>query len=255
MVVLEVIRWCSEIKRWCCTTLKWGMDNPDVTPTSEINSHLYYSFVTVSSNHSPCPPSLVLLMLEKLSAHVIFNQFWTNGLALFQTLCDLLRTESTFSIHTHCHCGLMMPYGEMDMGQYCLRLRHVAWRQQAITWVNVELSSAWSVRSGDIHLGAAMNYHFNIWRHQSVFKTRLKTVFLESKPNLCIMLQKWVAATMSDSEDGSGDESFAGSRVSTLMGSFFFFTFQHNVNLVPMKPIWAVWYKTKFGSQNFGYQN
>ena len=48
-------------------------------------------------------------------------------------------------------CGLMTPYGSIDLGQHWLRKWHVAWRHQTITWTNVDLAS---VRSSDIHLRA-----------------------------------------------------------------------------------------------------
>ena len=35
------------------------------------------------------------------------------------------------------HCGLVMPYGDIDLGQHWHRLRFVAWWHQAITWINV----------------------------------------------------------------------------------------------------------------------
>ena len=39
------------------------------------------------------------------------------------------------------HCSLVTPYGDRDMGQHWLRQWLVAWRHQAITWTNVDLSS------------------------------------------------------------------------------------------------------------------
>ena len=45
------------------------------------------------------------------------------------------------------HCGLVMPYGDIELGQHWL----VVWQHQAITWTSVDLS--W-VRSTDIHLRA-----------------------------------------------------------------------------------------------------
>ena len=47
------------------------------------------------------------------------------------------------------HCGLVTPYGNRDLGQHWLRWWFVAWRHQAITRTNVDLSS---VTSKDIHL-------------------------------------------------------------------------------------------------------
>ena len=39
------------------------------------------------------------------------------------------------------HCSLITSYGDINMGQYCLRLWLVAWRHQDITWTNFDLSS------------------------------------------------------------------------------------------------------------------
>ena len=47
------------------------------------------------------------------------------------------------------HWGLVKPFGDIDLGQHWLRYWLVAWRHQAITWTNVDLSSA---RSSYIHL-------------------------------------------------------------------------------------------------------
>ena len=47
------------------------------------------------------------------------------------------------------HWGLVTAYGDNDLGEHWLRYWLVAWRHQAITWTNVDLSSVWS--SG-IHL-------------------------------------------------------------------------------------------------------
>ena len=47
--------------------------------------------------------------------------------------------------------GLVTPFGDIDLGQHWLRKWLVAWRHQAITWTNVDLSS---VRSSGIYLRA-----------------------------------------------------------------------------------------------------
>ena len=49
------------------------------------------------------------------------------------------------------HWGLVTPYGDVDLGQHWLRQWLVAWRHQAITWTNVDLSSD---KSHDIQLRA-----------------------------------------------------------------------------------------------------
>ena len=51
------------------------------------------------------------------------------------------------------HCCLLTPYGDINLGQHWLRLWLAAWRHQAITWTNVDLSS---VRSTGIHLRAIL---------------------------------------------------------------------------------------------------
>ena len=51
------------------------------------------------------------------------------------------------------HCGLVTPYGNINLGQLWLRQWLVAWRHQAITWTNIDLSS---VRSSGIHLSAIL---------------------------------------------------------------------------------------------------
>ena len=51
------------------------------------------------------------------------------------------------------HCGLVTPYGNINLGQHWLRYWLVAWRHQAITWTNVDLSS---VRSSGIHMSAIL---------------------------------------------------------------------------------------------------
>ena len=52
------------------------------------------------------------------------------------------------------HCGLVTPYGGIDLGQHWLRKWLVAWRHQAITWTNVDLSS---IRYSDIHWRTTSN--------------------------------------------------------------------------------------------------
>ena len=56
-----------------------------------------------------------------------------------------------FVLHTLTHWGLVTPYGDRDLGQHWLRRWLVAWRHQAITWTNVDLSS---VRSCGHHVRA-----------------------------------------------------------------------------------------------------
>ena len=40
------------------------------------------------------------------------------------------------------HCGLVMPYGDTEMGQHWLRLWLIAWQHLGITWTNADFSLA-----------------------------------------------------------------------------------------------------------------
>ena len=53
------------------------------------------------------------------------------------------------SLNVLTHCGLVMPYGDRDLGQHWLRWWLAAWWDQAITWTNVDLST---VRFSGIHV-------------------------------------------------------------------------------------------------------
>ena len=56
-------------------------------------------------------------------------------------MIDLLLTQ----------CSLVIPYGDIELGQHWPRWWLVDWRHHAITWTNVDLPS---VQSSDINLGA-----------------------------------------------------------------------------------------------------
>ena len=75
------------------------------------------------------------------------------------------------------HCGPLTPYGGRDLGQRWLRWCLVAWRHQAITWTNVDLSS---LRSRAVHLRANSLEISQL----SVTKTSLKIIFLRFYWNL-----------------------------------------------------------------------
>ena len=74
------------------------------------------------------------------------------------------------------HCGLVTPYGDIDPGQHWLRWWLVAWRHQAITWTNVDLSS---IRSSDIHLRSIL------WKvsQPSIIEISLKITYLKFHSN------------------------------------------------------------------------
>ena len=51
------------------------------------------------------------------------------------------RDKQVIAIFGLTHWGLLMPYGDIDLGQHWLRLWLDAFRHQAITWTNVDLLS------------------------------------------------------------------------------------------------------------------
>ena len=74
------------------------------------------------------------------------------------------------------YCGPVMPYGGKHLGQHWFRQWLVAWRHQAITWTNVDLS----LRSSDVHL-RAISLEIS---QPSVTNISLKIIFLRFYWNL-----------------------------------------------------------------------
>ena len=70
------------------------------------------------------------------------------------------------------HLGLATPYGDICLGQHWFRQWLVAWRHQAITWFNVDVSS---VKSCGIHRRALSWEDLKI----DIRKTKLKMTFVE----------------------------------------------------------------------------
>ena len=104
---------------------------------------LYHSVHKFTINN----PNLCIIGLE------IFNwKYWFDNLSghLLRPppFCAALPWRIWF-IKTH--CGLVMPYGDIELGQHWIRWWFLAWQHQTITWTNVDLSS---VRFSSIHLRA-----------------------------------------------------------------------------------------------------
>ena len=102
-----------------------------------------------------------------------------NGLSL--TRRQIINGTNHDTIHWRTyistHCGLVTPYGGRDLGQHWFRQWPVAWRHQAITWTNVNLSSLWSI---DVHL-RAVSVEIS---QPSVTKISLNIIFLRFYWNL-----------------------------------------------------------------------
>ena len=76
------------------------------------------------------------------------------------------------------HCGLVMPYGDINLGQHWLRKWLVVWQHRAITWTNVGLSS---VGPYDMHLIISQEILKNSFKNMNK-----KVTFLEILPHLPI---------------------------------------------------------------------
>ena len=126
-------------------------------------------FVTTSG----CKPTIRVSQPRKYSSH--------NESVLYKCVVFMTKVRHSFAPHSspsssHHHCGLVPPYGDMELGQHWLRQWLVAWRHQAITWTNVD----WSVRSHGIHLGASSLEDLK----KTIKETRLKIAVLKWHPGL-----------------------------------------------------------------------
>ena len=83
--------------------------------------------------------------------------------------------DNTFICLTH--CGLVTPYGDIELGQHWLRSWLVAWPNQSITWTNVDSSSEISRK---IHLRAISQE----LPYPSITKISLKIIYLKFNWNL-----------------------------------------------------------------------
>ena len=74
-------------------------------------------------------------------------------------------------LSTSAHCGLVTPYGDIDLGQHWFRYWLVAWWHRTVTWTNVALSS---VRSSSDHVRAISQEI----PYPSVTKIRMETNYI-----------------------------------------------------------------------------
>ena len=96
------------------------------------------------------------------------------------------------------HCGLVTPYGDIDLGQHWLRKWLVAWRHQAINWTNVGWSS---VKSSDIHVRAISQE----MPQPSITKTHLKIIY---KISFKFPRGQWVKLLADQCGCGTGNHNF-----------------------------------------------
>ena len=91
----------------------------------------------------------------------------------YSGLCTLLYGLSNISTH----CDLVTPYGNKDLRQHWLRQWLDAWRHQAITWTNADLSS---VEFCGIHLTTILLVALKV----SIPEMGSKIIFLKLQPHL-----------------------------------------------------------------------
>ena len=97
-----------------------------------------------------------------LSGTSLFQaDWWFNPMCTSHTLHPILHSDTVWQIQWHTsihwpkpqitlnHCDLVTPHGVQELDHHWSRQWLVAWRHQAITWNNVDISS---VRSNGIHL-------------------------------------------------------------------------------------------------------
>ena len=91
--------------------------------------------------------------LNFMISYVVLGSQWvnTNLLVIFQTKRHqnelFVYGLAVIDVNGLTHWGLVMPFGDLDLGQHWFRW----WLVAVITWTNVDLSS---VRSSGIHLRA-----------------------------------------------------------------------------------------------------
>ena len=120
----------------------------------------------------------------------IFSIFWDNDQSvnsLIIYMWTVFRFNRKYGVKLHLpiqarrqvslsltHCGLVMPYGDIDLGQHWLRWWLVAWRHQAITWTNVDFTS---IGPFSTHLRRISQEMLKISIHKMSLKTLLRKPF------------------------------------------------------------------------------
>ena len=101
------------------------------TPSNKLNMfelifNQHYTFIAME---------IRLKMLSARCGLFVYESMWwlNNELHFFDDFYIFLVTLST-------HCGIVKPYGDIDLGQHWLRQWLVVWRHQAITSSNFDIS-------------------------------------------------------------------------------------------------------------------
>ena len=114
------------------------------------------------------------IITQRVVKHISDNKMMLRGSRpSVATELSTIRHDFSLRLLWLTHCGLVTPYGDIDLRQHWFRQWLVAWRHQAITWTNVDLSS---FKAFGIHRRALS------WEDLKIpsSKTRIKIPFLES---------------------------------------------------------------------------
>ena len=83
------------------------------------------NYIYIYSHH--CPADVLAPLGARTSAGTVMNKWW-----------HIQDPIPVYVFHPHLtHCGLVMPYGNIELDQHWLRQWLVAWWHQDITWTNV----------------------------------------------------------------------------------------------------------------------
>ena len=86
------------------------------------------------------------------------------------------------------HCGLVTPHGNIDLGQYCLRQWFVAWKNQAITSVDLISKVFCGIRLRSISHKVLMNLIHNMCS-EIILWTRMPVTEM---PMFLTLAREWV---------------------------------------------------------------
>ena len=132
-----------------------------------LHKHWYVSFGY--KYKMPWMSHSLYFMHNQLKMWCVFHNFevWLCNSEYALCMCEIHLT----------HCGLVMPNGNIDLGQHWFRYRLVAWWHQVITSANFD---SLSVCSGDIHLREISEEI----SQPSITKFRLKITYLKCHSTL-----------------------------------------------------------------------
>ena len=129
--------WCYDINDnmghcnllFCSTAGRCSLSSLLITVVTITNTYQHFIGCVIGFwKYEGTQNSRKLWQRQVLHHHELFSCFHTNTYTINRAHCLI-------------HCGLVIPYGNTDMGQHWLTQCLAARRHQAITWTNVDFSS------------------------------------------------------------------------------------------------------------------